>query len=317
VRRYGSFRSILKKKRLSAGCFVDGPAAHYVLHDHTQPDGRMQVVCDFRIDLRACKGTVFDPSDVCVNHRALFERFAEMGIAKKIPIRFALPSRLCAFRTIRADGMTIEEARSAVRYSFARYFSFAESEAAYDLSETIVPCAEGHIPAFLLAASRRRFVEALTQACETHGYEVAAVEPADASIERFCRIQTLEEACALFLFVGRDATIFLSDRGRAFFYRTFEVAESGIGLLGELKNNDAALNGMLESVLAQYPDFSPVRVHLFAIDGISELDAGLRLFFPHIEVLAHPLKMLCGSFDGNTACLPDRIIAAGAALWTL
>ena len=173
-------------------------------------------------------------SDVGALIPAIENLAGNLGGRFKSPVTLGIPSRDVLIRVMELPKMEIDDAREALKWDFEKFFPFAFSDAAVDLSMVENPGnADPSKMSVLVAACRLRTMESLMRVAENSGLPLAAIEPLNVAMFR----SALGPVSAygdgyLAVFAEKDITqIVLGYKDNGLVYRTslleIPVAEDG------------------------------------------------------------------------------------------
>lgn len=142
-----------------------------------------------RRKLQAPTGGIAVKRDSIADVGALLPVFESIGSSLdggfKTPVNLGIPSRDILIRVIEMPEMDMEDAREALKWDFDKFFPYAFSDAAADLSrvENPVEMEPGKM-SVLVAACRLRTVESLMRIASSVGLELNSIEPLNVSMFR-------------------------------------------------------------------------------------------------------------------------------------
>lgn len=127
------------------------------------------------------KNSLVDAGDLLAPIQALGARIGGF----KVPVALSLPSRDILIRVVDLPEMEINDAREALKWDFEKYFPYAFSDAAVDISKVENPQKnEPGTMSVLVAACRLRTVESVMRLAGTAGIQLATIEPENIAMFR-------------------------------------------------------------------------------------------------------------------------------------
>jgi len=103
----------------------------------------------------------------------------------KVPVALSIPSRDILIRVIELPELEMDDAREALQWDFEKYFPYAFSDAAVDISRVENPLkGEPGMMSVLVAACRLRTVESVMRLAATAGMPLATIEPENVAMFR-------------------------------------------------------------------------------------------------------------------------------------
>ncbi|NCC59095.1 MAG: hypothetical protein EOM17_15985, partial [Synergistales bacterium] len=103
----------------------------------------------------------------------------------KAPVALSIPSRDILIRIVELPDLELEEAREALQWDFEKYFPYAYSDAAVDISKVDNPLkGEQGMMSVLVAACKIRTVESLMRLADSLGMQIATIEPENIAMFR-------------------------------------------------------------------------------------------------------------------------------------
>ncbi len=127
------------------------------------------------------KNSLVDAGDLLAPIQALGARIGGF----KVPVALSLPSRDILIRVVDLPEMEINDTREALQWDFEKYFPYAFSDAAVDISKVENPQKnEPGTMSVLVAACRLRTVESVMRLAGTAGIQLATIEPENIAMFR-------------------------------------------------------------------------------------------------------------------------------------
>jgi type IV pilus assembly protein PilM len=159
-----------------AGLFALGQSVQYVSIHPGAEALKVEKCLEMSLELPPSQTDVYsDPVTLEANLLRLKE---QIGGRWAPSVAVGIQSRDVLIRVVSMPRMDLADARDAFRFEFDKYFPFPPQEAVYDLAEVDFPD-EGEKGSMqvLVAASRLRPVETLTEVAQKVGMRLSAVEP--------------------------------------------------------------------------------------------------------------------------------------------
>lgn len=154
----------------------------------------------------------------------LFELLAGRGARNDVPISLALGPNESLIRVLSLPGLSLSEARSALKYQFEDYFPFSSGESCFDVAEIFTE-REGSPgqKMFVAAAARRSVIENIKAAAGSR-FVLAAIEPAHIAFERALSPAIRRREGFAAVYAGARELLFILSNGRnGLFYRSCAV----------------------------------------------------------------------------------------------
>ena len=179
---YMAASALFKKQRNKAGLALQEDALRYIEVEGTLSKPRVVKRVTVPSGGKAIrKNSLVDPGELL---SPLQNMKARMG-GFKVPVAFSLPSRDILIRVIEMPELEMNDAREALQWDFEKYFPYAFSDAAVDISKVENPLkGEPGTMSVLVAACRLRTVESVMRLAATAGMQLATIEPENVAMFR-------------------------------------------------------------------------------------------------------------------------------------
>ena len=213
-----------RKKRVKAGLIVDAGLWRYITLEGAP--GHFSVVEHISGHLSSDNSSGDDPfAKGGVMLGSAFREVAEQLKDKSLPICLSLPTNESLLRIVSMPGMTLSEAKMAMKYEFENYFPFSVDDGIYDMAEIDYPLPNGaQEKRFLVAAARLSLIDNIMKFASDAGLSLEAIEPAQIAAERAMTPVVPVDDASIYLYVGMFRSILiLSWKGSGIFYRTMSI----------------------------------------------------------------------------------------------
>ena len=176
------------------------------------------------------KNSIADVGDLLAPLQALGSQIGGF----KTPVAVSIPSRDTLIRVVDLPEMELGDARQALQWDFDKYFPYAFSDAAVDISRIDNPLkGEAGTMSLLVAACKLRTVESVMRMADTAGMPLAAIEPENVAMFRAVLGPTLSFPGGYLLLFAEDGVsqLVLGYKDNGVLYRTslVDIVEGGDG----------------------------------------------------------------------------------------
>ncbi|MDO5563471.1 MAG: pilus assembly protein PilM [Synergistaceae bacterium] len=265
-----------RKKKIKAGLILDSGLWRYIALEGAP--GHCRVVSHISGSLSS--GQISDDDPFAKGGALLgsaFREVAEQIDDKSIPICLSLPTNEALLRIVNMPGMTLPEAKMAMKYEFENYFPFSVDDGIYDMAELDYPMPNGaEEKRFLVAAARLSLIDNIMKFASDAGFLLDAIEPAQIAAERaMTPVIPIDDAC-VYLYVGAFRSILiLSWKGKGVFYRNMSIGFDNPSVVVEAEADDQLVafvkevRSSLQFALSQIRGFDPKSIYISG-PGVSE-----------------------------------------------
>ncbi len=223
--------ALFKKTKNKAGLALQEDALRYIEIEGTLSKPRVLKRVSIPSGGKAIrKNSLVDAGELLTSLQSMKSKVGGF----KVPVAVSLPARDILIRVVDLPELELDDAREALQWDFEKYFPYAFSDAAVDISKIENPVeGEKGTMSVLVAACRLRTVESLMRVAETAGIELTTIEPEQVAMFRAALGPTLSFGGGyLLVFADNGASqLILGYKDNGILYRTslvdVNVDESG------------------------------------------------------------------------------------------
>ena len=211
-----------KKKTLSAGLSLEAGIFRFVVIEDR--GGVVELVDAISGDIPPECGAGDPFADDGAALDSLFKHISASVGRVGCSVNFVLPLHESQPKVVRMEGLTLAEARSAIRYELENYFITGDKESIIDADEIEYPISRSLTESrFVSVFARRPLAENIMRSAKRHGMKISAIEPAQIAIERTVS-PSMREGCQAYIFASEHFSSFMiSWNGNGIFYRAISA----------------------------------------------------------------------------------------------